>query len=462
MLKKVIALMLVAAMAFSLAACGGGNDDPKPSADGGNVQASPEGNTGNTGDPVTLTLWIMPNSNTPDQDFLKVIKPFTDANTNITVQPTVVDWGAAWTKITASATSGEAPDVTQLGSTWTAAIGSMGALVDLNGKIDKDIFVETTLQSAGIRGKEEMYGMPWFSETRALFYRTDAAEKAGVNPETDFATWDKYKEALKKLNGVEIDGQKLPALGMPGKNDWNVIHNFAWWIYGAGGDLISEDGLTATFSTDEALQGIKFYSELAVEGLMDKPSLEKNTSDIESTFCTGGYATSFLGPWNIATLKRNKADEGINTLDNTAVALVPAGPKGRVAFLGGSNISIFKSSKNQEAALELLKYLSSTECQVEYSKVTGMLPTTKAAYEDPYIDSEPMMKVFKDQMMNYAKHYASIPGWAPSETYFQQGLSKIWDNAMEIEGAYDFEKTKTIVKDVEKQINAVLLENKVD
>lgn len=460
MLKKVIALMLVAVMALSLAACGGYEPQPQGSPDGGNTQASPD--SGNAAkDPVTLTLWIMPNSNTPDQDFLGVIKPFTDANPHITVQPTVVDWGAAWTKITAAATSGEAPDITQLGSTWTAAIGAMGALVDLNGKIQKDIFVDSTLQSIGIRGKDEMYGMPWFSETRALFYRTDAAEKAGVNPEADFATWDGYKAALKKLNGIEVDGQKLPALGMPGKNDWNVIHNFAWWIYGAGGDLISEDGLTATFSTDEALQGIKFYSELAVEGLMDKPSLEKNTSDIESTFTTGGYATSFLGPWNIATLKRNKAEQGIDIVDKVAVSMVPAGPKGRVAFLGGSNISIFKSSKNQEAALELLKYLSSKEAQVEYSKVTGMLPTVKTAYEDPYFESDAMMKVFKDQMQ-YAKHYASIPGWAPSETYFQQGLSKIWDNAMGIEGAYDYEKTKAIVKEVETQINTVLKENKVD
>jgi len=65
---------------------------------------------------------IMPNSDTPDQDLLKVVKPFTDANPHITVEPTVVDWSAALTKITAAATSGEAPDITQVGSTWTAAI----------------------------------------------------------------------------------------------------------------------------------------------------------------------------------------------------------------------------------------------------------------------------------------------------------------------------------------------------
>jgi len=206
---------------------------------------------------------------TPDQDLLKVVKPFTDANPHITVEPTVVDWSAALTKITAAATSGEAPDITQVGSTWTAAIGAMeGALVELTGKIDTSAFVESTLQSAYIKGTDKMFGMPWFTETRALFYRKDACEKAGVNPETDFATWDKFKDALKKLNGIEVDGKKLAALGMPGKNDWNVVHNFSWWIYGAGGDFVNEEGTQATFSSENALKGIKFYSELAVEGLM--------------------------------------------------------------------------------------------------------------------------------------------------------------------------------------------------
>jgi len=73
---------------------------------------------------------------------------------------------------------------------------------------------------------------------------------------------------------------------MPGKNDWNVVHNFSWWIYGAGGDFVNEEGTQATFSSENALKGIKFYSELAVEGLMDEPSLEKNTSDIESALVT--------------------------------------------------------------------------------------------------------------------------------------------------------------------------------
>lgn len=458
MLKKVIALMLVAVLALSLAACGGGEDDPASTT---KPTQGTSGDGDNKGKEVSLEIWVMPNSQNAAEDFLSVCKPFTDENPNITLQPSVVDWGAAWTRLTAASMTGEAPDISQLGSSWVAGIGSMGGLVDLSGKINKDAFVEATQQFMGIKGKSEIYGMPWFTETRALYYRTDACEKAGVDPSKDFNTWDSFKTALGKLNNVDVDGKKLPALGMPGKNDWNVIHNFSFWVYGAGGDFLTEDGKEAAFSSDEALAGIRFYSELAVEGLMDTTSLEKDTNHVESTYCTGGYATAFMGPWVAKTLQRNKDEEGIDTIDKTGVTIVPEGPEGRFAFAGGSALCIFNACENQDEAIQLLNFLASKEAQIGYSNVTGNLPTTKEAYDDPSIANDRFKSVFKEQMQ-FAKHYASVPGWSPSETYFQQGLAKVWDNAMGIGGAYSFETTKQVIKDIENQINQVLKENEVE
>lgn len=411
-----------------------------------------------------IDFWLMPNSAAPDKDLLSVCKGFQDANPDVTITPTVIDWGSAWTKITAAATSGEAPDVTQLGTTWVGAISYMNALADLTDKVDFTKFSDATLATAGLMGSDKKTAAPWFCETRAIFYRTDACQKAGVDPTKDFDTWDSFKAALKKLNNVEVDGKKLPALGMPGKNDWNVVHNFAPWIYGAGGDYIAADGKSAVFNSAEALEGIKFYSELAVEGLMDKASLEKNTSDVESAFTNGGYATAILGPWNIATLESNKKKfeanpaEGNNLVDKVGVAMIPAGPKDRKAFCGGSTLAIFDSSENKDASVALINYLTDKDAQVAYATITGNLPTNKEAYNDASIADHPMRKVFKAQM-EFAKAYPSIASWGPSETYFQQGLSKIWDNAMEVSGKYDWEVSKKAVEEVISQVNTVISQN---
>jgi len=135
---------------------------------------------------------------------------------------------------------------------------------------------------------------------------------------------------------------------------------------------------------------------------MDEPSLEKNTSDIESAFGDGAYATAFMGPWVISSYTKNKEENGNDLIDKIGVTMVPEGPAGRYAFMGGSNLVIFNSSKNKDEALELLKFFASKESK--------MLPVVKAAYEDPYFEDS-LMKVFKEQVDKYGKHYASVPGW---------------------------------------------------
>lgn len=79
----------------------------------------------------TLEVWIMPNSGQPAEDFKALVAPFERAN-NVEVKVTVLDWGVAWTRITAAATSGVGPDITQLGTTWVGAISAMGVLEPLD------------------------------------------------------------------------------------------------------------------------------------------------------------------------------------------------------------------------------------------------------------------------------------------------------------------------------------------
>lgn len=446
MKKKLISAILVGMLAISLIGCGS-----KASTD--------SDSSGTTKRNVNLSVWIMPNSGTPDKDFMEVIKPFLDQNPNIKVTPTVLDWGSAWTKITAAATSGQAPDITQLGNTWVSAVSAMGALEDLTPNY-KDFggdsaFVKATLSTTGIDGKSQRYAIPWFVDTRAIYYRKDACEKAGVDPTKDFDTWDSFKAALKKLNGVEIDGKKMSALGMPGKNDWNVVHNFSWWIWGAGGEYIKNG--KAAINSPESVQGINFYASLAADGLMPKAALEKNSSEVEALFNSGEYATIFSGAYLAQTIKTEFAKDSTKSLDpkKVGVAIVPEGPKGRYAFFGGSDLSIFKSSKNKPEALKLLAFLASADAQVAYAKKHGNLPANAKSFDDKFVTDDPMLSVFKKQLQ-YGKSYPSIPGWAPSESLLQKGLSNVWDNVMGVNGAYDPAKNQKELDAAANDVNAVL------
>lgn len=455
MKKRLLSILLLATLCAAMVGCGEKKAD-KVSSDteatsSENVvsndtetqnEAEVKDETSSNTDKTKVTMWIMPNSGEPEADLMKVLEPFLAANPDIEVQATVLDWGSAWTKLTTAATSGEGPDITQLGTTQVAAIAAMGALEDLTGVYDTfggtEAFVPASLPTTQILGQgEERYGTPWFIDTRALFYRKDICEAAGVNPETDFDTWDSFKTALQKIKGTQIDGKEIIPLGMPGKNDWNVIHNFAPWIWGAGGDFIAEDNKTSIINDNTAFEGVKFYSELAVEGLMSMPALEKNSAEIEALFNSGEFATIFTGAYEIATLRREVPElaEKIGTVP------FPAGPNGRYAFFGGSDLCVFRASKNKEAAYKVLQFLMTTEAQVEYQKLCGNLPSVNATYETSFIADEPMRAAFKEQLQ-YGKAYPSVAGWGPSETLLQKGLSNVWDNVMGVYGEYDPTKTK--------------------
>ncbi|MDQ2087722.1 extracellular solute-binding protein [Herbivorax sp. ANBcel31] len=458
MLKKLISFLLIGILIFSFVACESDNEMENDE-DSGEDSLKIEEDT-------TLEVWIMPNSERPQKDFMDLINPFLSENSHIEVNTTVIDWNQAFSKITDVCSRGEMPDVIQLDMEWVAAISSLDTLFDMSDMVDTDTFIEASLQTTGIKGEEAMTAMPWFLETKALFYRKDACEKAEVDPEKDFATWNSFKESLKKLNKLEIEDKELPALGEPGGNDLKVTDNFSWWIYSAGGSFLNYNGTKSDFNSSEALEGIKFYTELALEGLIDETSLEKNYEEVEKMFIEGEYATAFLDSSVINKLEKLVDEEGEDDeddeengegslIENIGVAMVPAGSEGRVSFLGGSSLAISKSSENIDAAIELLNYLSSEEAQLEYAKVTGKMPVSEDAYDD-FFTEHPMRRVFKEQM-EYAKAYPSVPEWGPVKTCLNDAFKRIWDNVINDEySAYNFGITRNIVEETEELINNVV------
>ena len=70
--------------------------------------------------PKPLTVWIMPNGASPQETLEKRLELYTK-KTGIPTKVQVLDWGEAWNRIThALSNQQEAPDVLQLGTTWTA------------------------------------------------------------------------------------------------------------------------------------------------------------------------------------------------------------------------------------------------------------------------------------------------------------------------------------------------------
>jgi multiple sugar transport system substrate-binding protein len=309
-----------------------------------------------------------------------------------------------------------------------------------------------------IKGESNVYGVPWFVDARAIYYRKDAFQQAGVDPNSAFETWDSFKDALKRVNGVTVDGQKMSAFGVPGKNDWNVVHNIFPWVWGAGGEALSEDNTKAVFNSDNGVKGIMFYTGLAHEGLVDKSSLEKNSAQIESDFGDGKTAVIISGPWMMKNFATPADAGGMGdkaAAKNYGVAPLPAGPNGQATFIGGSNLTVFKGSKNKDAAWDVIKYLSSDEAQMAYSKLSGQLPAKKALIESPEMTKDPGFAAFSEALKK-AKTYPSIPQWGPTETALQKYFGNVWDIVAGVSGTYNLESVKRQLDQAAKEVDAIL------
>jgi multiple sugar transport system substrate-binding protein len=366
---------------------------------------------------TTLRVWIMPNGPGDNRaDFMGLVRPFTDAHPQLKVETTVIPWGEALGKIQEAVAGGPKPDLVQLGTTWVATFAATGSLLDLTGKFDEKPFPPQVLATTGIDGDPKSAGkrfaMPWLLDTRALYYNRELCAKAGINPKKDLATWDSFKAALKKLKHVKVKGKPVEPLGIPMAN-WNIIHNLSPWIWGAGGGFVPLNEKEPGIGSKETLEGIEYYAGLYRDGLVSAEADQADEARVAEMLRKGTVAITIAFP-----------TQGLPP-DRFGIAAVPAGPKGHFAFLGGSSIGVFESSKHQAEAVDLIRFLSTAAAQVDYSTRTGLLPAAAARPEELHGKLDPIRAAFVKQIQ-FGKSYPSIVGWGDIETVLRDGLNAVW------------------------------------
>ena len=235
---RVALLTLVAA--FAVAACGGdGDDGAADEGAAGTTTAATEATEEVSGD---ITVWAMG----AEGEKLDVLaKDFMAANPGVKVRVTPIAWDVAHDKLLTSVAGGETPDVSQMGTTWMGEFAETGALAEVPDTIDMNQFFEGARNTAII--DDTPYGVPWYVETRLLYYRSDIAKKAGVNKPPE--TWDELKamaRAMKEQGGAKYGISLAP-------NNWQEFLPFVWQN---GGEVVEGDQFT--FESPEVVEALEF------------------------------------------------------------------------------------------------------------------------------------------------------------------------------------------------------------
>ncbi|TDT71998.1 multiple sugar transport system substrate-binding protein [Hypnocyclicus thermotrophus] len=428
-------------------------------------------------DKVVIKLWVTPDAE-HEEDLQAILDKF-EKKSRIKVEKTVLGWDIVWDKLTTAATSGIGPDVVEIGGTWVSSIAAMGVLEDLSKYYDanevKSHFLEPTLKYSKVKGVEgDLISLPWITDGYLFYYRKDLYEKAGLDPNEVFKDWDSFKEAMRRLDNMDFTnekGEKIAAFAHGGKNDWNIIHMMGGFIWQAGGNYINEEGTKALIAEDNAINGIKYFTSFAQEGIVPKEYLEKDPSEIEALYGAGNIATILTGPWFASYLEKTLAGkydseaDDVNALNleknsykNTDVAQPLAGPAGRYTFSGTNNLAVFNFSKHKKEAAELVKYLTTDkEAQIDYCNATGLFTVSKNVANSPYVTENHFRSAVKYAFDHgYIKVYPAVPAWGPIETVLTKNLGIIWDLVSGVEGEYTEEKLIEKIKETNTEMERII------
>lgn len=343
---------------------------------------------GGSGDsPKTLTYWAS-NQGAGISVDKKVLQPELDKfekRTGIKVKLEVVPWSDLLNRILTATTSGQGPDVLNIGNTWSASLQATGALLPWDAANfarigGKDRFVDSALGSTGVPGKDPA-AVPLYSMSYALYYNKKIFADAGITEPP--ATW-----AELTADGKKIQAQGKQVLGAEGSNLSENIHQVFVLAKQHGADFFTADG-KPDFTGDAAVAAVKQYVDLmAKDKVIPAGNAEYAQNQSLSDFAKGRTAMVLwqtasatfksLGmkdsQWAVAPAPVQSGAPGTGTQVNSMVA--------------GINLAVFKNTHNLDGATRFVKFMTSDEEQEILNTAYGSIPPVKSAQADPAFNSQ--------------------------------------------------------------------------
>jgi multiple sugar transport system substrate-binding protein len=379
---------------------------------------------GSAGGKVTLKYWAS-NQGTSLANDKEVLTPVLAAfkkKTGIDVNMEVIGWPDLQTRIQTAVTSGQGPDVVNIGNTWAVSLQATGAFLPFDGPEMKaiggaDKFVKTALDTGGEKGKAPT-SVPVYGLAYGLYYNKAMFQAKGLKPPT---TWEEMvtdakalTDPTKKQYGFAI------AAGSYTENNHFAFINAAQ----NGADVFDAKG-NPTFTSDGVVDGIMRY--------LDLMQTDKVVNPGNAQYDNGALAVADFANNKVAMiLNQNNADATIvsNGMASDKYGVVPfpapADATTNVAsHVAGINLSIFKNTEHKAESLKFVEYMTSPAVQAKLGKPFASLPVLKDG-KAMFTDNAKEASTFTEIYNTRAKPLPLVPAEDQFETTVGQAMNKMF------------------------------------
>lgn len=375
--------------------------------------------------PVTVTFWHAYSSDSPEVKTITtiLIPRFQAEHPGITVKQVAFPYDSLHSKLLTAAAGGDLPDVVRADLAWVPELANIGVLSPLSDTMSDfksyaKLVFPGTLATNNFKGK--YYGLPLDTNTRVMFYNSAALAKAGFKkPPVTFADLKSMAPKLKKA-GVKIFSDS-------GTGGWSILP----WIWSGGGDITNPTYTKSTGFLNSAknIATIQMLVDLYKGGEIPN-AITKNKGAIGTSdgLPKGIYATIFDGPWMYPIWA------GQYPKYKPTAALVPKGPGGSISVVGGEDVVMMSTTKNQAASQEFIRYMLSTDWQLAMARV-GQMPVRKDVSAIlPSI--QPYYAVFAAQLAT-AKPRIPSSNWPKIDTILDDNLQLAFTGHTTVKKALD-------------------------
>lgn len=359
---------------------------------------------------VTLRFWAMGREG---EVVPRLVREFERRNPGVHVEVQQIPWSAAHEKLLTAFVGGSTPDLAQLGNSWIPEFTALHALAPLDARIARSRVIGPAADFQGIwrtnlvRGVA--YGVPWYVDTRVLFYRSDLLRAAGYDSMP--GSWDGWRRAMEAV--VRREGRGHYAIFLPA-NEWlqPVVLGLQ-----AGSPLLADSATRGAFSGPAFRRAFTFYVGLFRDSLA--PAVTNNeVANMYQEFDRGTFAMVITGPWNLGEFAR-RLPPARQTDWMTAPLPGPESRAGGLSLAGGSSLVLFRRSRHADVAWRLMEFLSTPEQQRRFYALTGDLPARRAVWHDSALASDPRLRAFAEQLERVTSP-PGVPEWEQIATLVQQ------------------------------------------
>jgi multiple sugar transport system substrate-binding protein len=343
----------------------------------------------------------------------KLMPEFQRRHPEIEVKVQGIPWTAAHEKLLTAYAGNSLPDLCQLGNTWIPEFNLLNALENLDGWIDSSAVIAPGNYFPGIWETNVIngsaFGIPWYVDTRLLFYRQDILRQAGYDHAP--RTWDEWLEVSMKIKRL-AGGEEKYAILLP-TNEWVP---FVVTGLQAGSSLLKDGDRFGDFNGAQFTSAFEFLMKFYREKLA--PVGVTQVTNIYQGIAEGFFAMYITGPWNIGEFRKRLPVE----LQGEWMTAPLPGPDANtpgVSLAGGSSLVLFKNSPKKAQAWKLIEYLSQAPQQFEFYKITGDLPAVREAWQDTSFTNNIYIKAFYEQL-EHVVPTPKIPEWEQIAMKVQQ------------------------------------------